>query len=85
MKEYLIKSDKFGEVTFYDYDNCNYILSRSAEEPEMLKLGFNCNCFEQLMANGGQDMLNEIYKENLLPNERQLPNTDITLGIKNIE
>ena len=46
MKEFMTKSDKLGEVTFYDYDNCNYTLSRSEEEPELLKLGFNCNCFD---------------------------------------
>ena len=45
-----------GEVTFYDYDNCNYTLSRTEEEPELLKLGFNCNCFDHLIANGGKEI-----------------------------
>ena len=66
----LLTSDKLGEVTFYDYDNCNYILSRTEEEPELLKLGFNCNCYEQLMANGGQEMLKELYADNILPENR---------------
>ena len=52
---------------------------------ELVKLGFNCNCYDQIMANGGQDMLNELYKDSILPESRHLPNTDITIGIKNIE
>jgi hypothetical protein len=37
------------------------------------------------MANGGKEMLEELYKENVLPESRHIPNTDITLGIHNIE
>lgn len=33
------------------------------------------------MENGGQDMLNELYKDNLLPPEQFLSACDITLGI----
>jgi len=33
------------------------------------------------MANGGQEMLDELYKENIIPESRHLPNMDITLGI----
>jgi len=33
------------------------------------------------MANGGQEMLDELYKENIIPAERHIPNMDITLGI----
>jgi len=33
------------------------------------------------MKNGGQDMLDELYKDNLLPKERSLENSQITLGI----
>ena len=34
------------------------------------------------MDNGGQDMLDELYKDSLLPDNKHLPNMDITLGIK---
>jgi len=34
------------------------------------------------MDNGGQEMLDELYKDNILSADRQLPNMDITLGIK---
>ena len=33
------------------------------------------------MENGGQEMLNDIYKENILPDEAGIPTFDITLGI----
>ena len=59
-----------------------YTLARDEAEPEMVKMAFSCNCYNQIMANGGQDMLDELYKENLIPDSKQLPNMDITLGIK---
>jgi len=34
------------------------------------------------MENGGQDMLDELYKEHIIPDTKHLPNMDITLGIK---
>ena len=61
--------DKFGEETFYDYDNCDYVISRDEATPEFLKFGFNCNCYKDLYENGGKEMLDEIYKENLLPQD----------------
>lgn len=82
LKNYLIKSEKFGQDTFYDYDNCQYTLAREEEEPEVLKMGFSCNCYKQIMENGGQEMLDELYKDSLLPEDRHLPNMDITLGIR---
>lgn len=75
-------SDKFGQDTFYDYDNCMYTIAREEDEPETLKLAFSCNCYQQIMDNGGQDMLDELYKDNQLDKSKHLPNMDITLGIK---
>lgn len=82
LKTFLMKADKIGSETFYDYDNCQYNVERTEEEPEIVKLGFSCNCYDQIMANGGQEMLNELYKDNQLPENRQIPNTNITLAIK---
>jgi hypothetical protein len=48
IKRYLVK-DTFGDETFYDYDKCDYVLSRSDENPDLLKFGFSCNCFKQIM------------------------------------
>jgi len=45
-------------------------------------MGFSCNCYKQIMENGGQEMLDELYKDSLLPEDRHLPNMDITLGIR---
>lgn len=45
-------------------------------------MAFSCNCFDQIMKNGGQEMLDELYKDSQLPHEKYLPNMDITLGIK---
>lgn len=70
-----------GLETFYDYDNCEYVMQKNEDDPETLKFGFSCNCFDQIMKNGGQDMLDELYKDNLLPKERSLENSQITLGI----
>lgn len=58
------KREQFGVETFYDYDNCNYMIARGDDNPDLLKFGFSCNCFKQVMENGGQEMLDEFYKEN---------------------
>ena len=70
-----------GSETFYDYDNCEYIILRQDSEPDTLKFGFSCNCYKQIMDNGGQDMLDELYKENILPKEKSILESKITLGI----
>jgi len=48
---------------FYDYDNCEYCISRTEDDPDVLKLAFRTNCFDQLMDNGGKDMLDELYAD----------------------
>ena len=45
------------------------MISRDEATPEFLKFGFNCNCYKDLYENGGKEMLEEIYKENLLPED----------------
>jgi hypothetical protein len=47
----------------------------------MVKFAFKCNCTKQILANGGQDVLNELYSEYQLPQGEFLPDFDITLGI----
>jgi len=61
--------DTAGRENFYDYDNCEYSIVRDAQEeeskqPDVIKFGFSCNCFEAIMQNGGQEMLDEVYKDN---------------------
>jgi hypothetical protein len=47
----------------------------------MIKFGFKCNCTKDILKNGGQDVLDELYKENQIPESEWLPDFDITLGI----
>lgn len=77
----MIFRDSFGEETFYDYDKCEYVLNRVDTNPDVLKFGFSCMCYKQIIENGGQDMLNELYKDCLLPEDEQLQQCDITLKI----
>ena len=70
-----------GSGTFYDYDNCEYIILRQDNDPDTLKFGFSCNCYKQIMENGGQEMLDEIYKENIIGQDKSIVESNITLGI----
>lgn len=68
IKRYLTK-DAFSTESFYDYDQCEYIIQRTQEEPNVLKFGFNSNCTKQILENGGTEMLDELYKDNQIPKE----------------
>ena len=70
-----------GSETFYDYDNCEYIILRQDNDPDTLKFGFSCNCYKQVMENGGQEMLDDIYKENIIGQDKSIVESNITLGI----
>lgn len=47
--------------TAYDYDNCIYHIERK-EDSDIIKFAFSCNCTKVIMANGGEQMLNDFYK-----------------------
>lgn len=49
--------------TAFDYDNCIYFISRGDGE-EIIKFGFKCNCSKEILANGGQETLDVLYKGN---------------------
>lgn len=49
--------------TAFDYDNCIYFISRGEGE-EIIKFGFKCNCSKEILANGGQETLDVLYKGN---------------------
>ena len=57
------------------------MLYRDPDKPEFLKVGFQCPCAKQIMENGGPEMLDALYKENMLPEAEQFPDFDVTLGI----
>jgi hypothetical protein len=79
----------FKEMAF-DYDNCIYFMSRDVDS-EMIKFSFKCNCTKQILANGGQEMLDDLYKgkhiiylsliDFLLPPSELIEEYDLTLGI----
>ena len=52
-----------------------------SDEPDVLKFGFTSQASKQVMENGGKEMLDELYKDCLLPTEKQIETCDITLGI----
>ena len=58
-----------------------YLMSRSDDAPDVIKLGFSCNCYKQIMENGGQDMLDACFKDNQLPKDQWLTECDLTLAI----
>jgi hypothetical protein len=35
----------------------------------MIKFGFKCNCFNSVMENGGKEMLDDLYKEYIIPKD----------------
>jgi hypothetical protein len=38
-------------------------------EQEHILFGFRCNCTKDILANGGQEVLDELYKENQIPKD----------------
>ena len=46
--------------TAFDYDNCVYYVQKD-EGSSLVKFGFKCNCAKEILANGGQQMLDELY------------------------
>ena len=73
--------DKFGTASFFDFDGCSYSLYRDMDSPDKLKFAFKSICHKQIMDNGGVEMLDALYKENLLPDSEALEGFDITLAI----
>lgn len=62
IKRYLTK-DTFSSESFFDYDQCEYVIQRLSDEPDVLKFGFNSLCSKQIMENGGKEMLDDLYKD----------------------
>jgi len=48
---------------------------------EIVKFCFRCNCSKEILANGGQEVLDELYSEYQIPKAEYIPDYDITLGI----
>ena len=46
--------------TAFDYDNCIYYVYKD-DGATLIKFGFKCNCSKEILASGGQQMLDELY------------------------
>lgn len=44
----------------FDYDGCIYFIKREAANP-IVKFCFTCHCAQEIMANGGNEVLDEMY------------------------
>lgn len=75
-----LTKDVYINERAYDYDNCMYFVSRE-EGSDLIKFCFKCNCSKEILANGGQEVLNELYKDYQLPASEHISEYDITLGI----
>jgi hypothetical protein len=47
--------------TAYDYDQSIYFVQKDEGDP-VIKFGFTCNGNKQILNNGGDQMLNDLYK-----------------------
>jgi len=47
--------------TAYDYDHCQFFVSTD-QGSDIVKFGFKCQGSKEILANGGEQMLNELYK-----------------------
>ena len=47
--------------TAYDYDQSVYYVERD-EDSEIVKFSFSCNGSKEILAHGGDQMLDELYK-----------------------
>jgi hypothetical protein len=55
-------------------------VSREPDQ-DIVKFCFRCNCSKEILANGGQEVLDELYSEYQIPKSEYIPDYDITLGI----
>lgn len=47
--------------TAYDYDQSVYYVEKD-EDSEVVKFCFSCNGSKEILANGGEEMLNALYR-----------------------
>ena len=79
VKDFLSK-DLFFDEHVYDYDSSIYLVS-AIEGANSVRFSFNCNCPDAIWANGAQEMLEEEFKDYLLPKEEFDQGYAVTLAI----
>ena len=75
-----LSKDLFYDEHVYDYDNSIYLVS-GVEGASQVRFSFNCNCPDQIWANGAAEMLEEEFKDYLLPKEEFDAGYCVTLAI----
>lgn len=80
-----------GREKISDYDNFSYEIGYY-KESSLIKFSFNCYCFKDIMANGGQEMLETTYKgkiyspiiyiDYIVDEKEKIEGYNYTLGIK---
>jgi hypothetical protein len=50
----------YSQETAFDYDGCVYFIKRG-EGSSICKFAFSCHAAKDILINGGEDMLAELY------------------------
>lgn len=78
--ESCITKDIFINEVCQDSDSVTYII-RSEQGSDITKFGFQSNCTDFILKNGGQEMLDEQYKGHQCPENQKMDEADLTLII----
>ena len=70
----------FADISkFMDYDSCSYEIMKDVDH---IKFGFNCLCNDDIMKNGGTEMLQEVYPDwPILPPDEAIPGCGISIRV----
>ena len=79
LSEFLQKDLEYEERAF-DADDVIYSIVGDPDNQRVL-YGFKCNAAEQIMANGGAEMLEAEYAAHALPRDQWMPDFSVTLQI----
>lgn len=79
LTDFLTKDLGFAEQ-IYDYDGASYMIS-SVEKSDKVRFSIKTGCKEQLFKNGAMQMLEEEYKDYIIPEAEYDEGFDLTLSI----
>ena len=79
VKNFVLKDLQYAE-TAYDYDNVIYKVEGFGDA-KFVKFSFKSNCSKHIMANGGKEMLQNLYSDFLLPESEYDTMFDVSLKI----
>ena len=75
----MTKGTESGEMSF-DSDEVIYKII-GIPKAKVVLFGFKCSAAAEIMANGGQEMIDAMYAEYACPPEEGVPDFDVTLKI----